>query len=124
MKGKITSKALESKKDMIEFDVFNSITRLLNFPTPSKQRQIIHKINRILIEIEFIKKNKQKFSHLTQREKEIVGLLIKGNNNPQIAEHLFISRYTVEQHRKNINRKLEIHSVGQLYPFAYAFNLI
>ena len=47
---------------------------------------------------------------LTQREKEIIKELIKGLNVPQIAENLFISPYTVETHKKNIFKKLNIHN--------------
>lgn len=115
---------MSQSNEIMEFDFLNSIRTLLKIPTAVKQKQVIHKMKRINDEMQFIKKNKRKFSYLTEREKEIIGLLINGNNNPQIANQLFISRYTVEQHRKNINRKLEIHSIVELYPFAYAFNLI
>jgi DNA-binding CsgD family transcriptional regulator len=65
-----------------------------------------------------------KFDSLTKREIEVIYMLAKGHNNPQIAESLCISRHTVEQHRKNINRKLGIHSYFQLFQYALAFNLI
>lgn len=44
-------------------------------------------------------------SLLTDREKEIVRLLINGKNSKTIAETLFISKQTVDTHRKNILRK-------------------
>lgn len=47
---------------------------------------------------------------ITRREKEIITELLKGNNVPQIAENLFISTYTVETHKKNIFKKLDIHN--------------
>lgn len=90
----------------------------------AESRQIIHKLNRILVEIEFGNKNRHKFLSLTEREKQIITLIVLGNSNPQIADQLFISRSTVEQHRKNINRKLELNTLSDLCLFAYAFNLI
>ena len=71
-----------------------------------------------------MRKNFKKFAALTRREKEIVSLVALGNNNPQIAERLFISRHTVEQHRKNINRKLEFNTYRELILFAEVFELI
>lgn len=47
---------------------------------------------------------------LTRREKEIIVELVKGYNVPKIAENLFISAYTVETHKKNIFKKLDIHN--------------
>ncbi|MFC0603466.1 response regulator [Winogradskyella pulchriflava] len=47
---------------------------------------------------------------ITRREKEIILELVKGNNVPQIAKNLFISTYTVETHKKNIFKKLNIHN--------------
>lgn len=100
----------------------NTLITLSSFV--DKIDHIGHKLNRILDENEFMKKNFLKFAQLTVRERELIGLLAKGYNNPQIAEMLFISRNTVEQHRKNINRKLEIESFAQLLKFAQAFDLI
>lgn len=47
---------------------------------------------------------------ITRREKEIILELMQGHNVPQIAENLFISTYTVETHKKNIFKKLNIHN--------------
>lgn len=47
---------------------------------------------------------------LTRREKEIISELIEGLSVPQIAENLFISAHTVETHKKNIFKKLDIHN--------------
>ncbi|BAO75525.1 response regulator [Winogradskyella sp. PG-2] len=51
---------------------------------------------------------------ITRREKEIILELVKGNNVPQIAKALFISTYTVETHKKNIFKKLDIHNTIDL----------
>jgi len=84
----------------------------------------IHKLKRIRKQENFKIRNKVKFDSLTKREIEVIFLLARDHNNPQIAETLCISRYTVEQHRKNINRKLGINSYFQLFQYALAFNLI
>ena len=85
---------------------------------------IRHKLKRIYQEERFKEKHKHKFESLTNRELQVLGLLANDMNNPQIADELDISRYTVEQHRKNINRKLGAKSFGQLFRYALAFNLI
>lgn len=85
---------------------------------------IRHKIERIQQQEIFKYDHKDEFESLTNREVEIIILLANGFNNPLIAEHLFISRNTVEQHRKNINRKLKIKFFAQLYQYALAFDLV
>lgn len=45
---------------------------------------------------------------LTQREKEILCLVAQGLSNREIAEKIFLSRYTVESHIKHIYRKLAV----------------
>lgn len=98
---------------------------LLSISSPVKQiDEIGHKLNRVLDENVYMKKHLHLFSSLTKREKEIITLIVSGYNNPQIAETLFIARSTVEQHRKNINRKLEIKTFAQLMKFALAFDLV
>ena len=53
-------------------------------------------------------------SNLTEREKEILQLLIKGNSYKEIAGVLFISIETINSHVKNIYRKLNVHSRSEL----------
>ncbi len=47
---------------------------------------------------------------ITRREKEIISELMKGRNVPQIAKSLYISTHTVETHKKNIFKKLNVHN--------------
>ncbi|NMM49945.1 response regulator transcription factor [Marinigracilibium pacificum] len=83
-----------------------------------------HKIRRIIKQEEFRLSHINQFQKLTPREKEIIELVIDGLNNKDISDQLFISRSTVEQHRKNINRKLAVRNVMELYRFALAFDLV
>jgi DNA-binding NarL/FixJ family response regulator len=53
-------------------------------------------------------------SNLTDREKEILKLLIKGNSYKEIAGALFISVETLNSHIKHIYRKLNVHSRSEL----------
>ena len=55
---------------------------------------------------------------LTPREREIVQLLAEGKSNKQVATALGISPKTIETHRANIMRKLNLHSVSDLVRFA------
>ena len=50
------------------------------------------------------------FGHLTEREREILGLLAKGLRNDDIAAGLFISPQTVQTHVRNLLGKLGVHS--------------
>lgn len=61
---------------------------------------------------------------LSAREREVLKLIAKEFTNEQIAEELFISRRTVETHRKNIFKKTNTNTLVGLIKFAYANNLI
>ncbi len=60
------------------------------------------------------------FSHkllndgITNRERDVIRLLVLNNSSKQIAEKLFISSKTVDTHRRNILKKLNISSTGEL----------
>ena len=58
---------------------------------------------------------------LSQREKEIV---ICGMTNKEIAEKLFLSIHTVITHRRNISKKLQIHSAAGLTIYAIVNKLV
>ena len=55
---------------------------------------------------------------LTQREREILKMVAEGYKNKDIADCLCISAKTVEKHRANLMRKLDLHSASALTAFA------
>ncbi len=61
---------------------------------------------------------------ISEREKEIIVCLVQGMSNKEVAAKLFISVNTVITHRRNIARKLQIHSLAGLTIYAIANNLI
>lgn len=70
---------------------------------------------------------KDKKSHLvalSKREKEILNLICQGHSTIAISKQLFISKYTVETHRKNILRKLDLRSSTELVSYAYREGLV
>ncbi|HSZ24207.1 MAG TPA: response regulator transcription factor [Cytophagaceae bacterium] len=55
---------------------------------------------------------------LTEREQEVLAEIVKGFTTKQIAEKLFISHRTVETHRVNLMKKLEVHNIAELVKIA------
>jgi two-component system NarL family response regulator len=55
---------------------------------------------------------------LSPREKEVLQLLAEGLSSPEIGKRLFVAKTTVETHRRNVMRKLRIHSVADLTKYA------
>lgn len=58
------------------------------------------------------------YSALGAREREVLQLLAEGHSSPEIAKRLHISPSTVETHRRNIMKKLDVHSVAELTKYA------
>lgn len=61
---------------------------------------------------------------LTSREKEILELIAEGFTNPQIAEKIFLSPFTVDSHRKNLLAKLAVKNTASLIRLAVEKKLI
>jgi len=59
-----------------------------------------------------------KFAELTVRELDVIVLLSRGYTNKEIASKLFLSKYTVDTHRKNIMKKFKLKTTGQLIYYA------
>lgn len=55
---------------------------------------------------------------LTDREIEVLKLIVHENTTPEIAKKLFISVYTVETHRKNLIKKLKVKNIAGLVKYA------
>ena len=71
-----------------------------------------------------IGKNQEGADALGEREKDVIVALVQGMTNKEIADHLFISINTVITHRRNIARKLQIHSPAGLTIYAIVNNLV
>ena len=61
---------------------------------------------------------------LSDRERDVIVSLVQGMSNKEIADHLFISVNTVITHRRNIARKLQIHSPAGLTIYAIINGLV
>jgi len=61
---------------------------------------------------------------LTNREKEILELIAEGFTNPQIAEKIFLSPFTVDTHRKNLLAKMNVKNTASLIRLAVEQKLI
>jgi DNA-binding NarL/FixJ family response regulator len=61
---------------------------------------------------------------LTAREREVLRLIAEGNTNQQIADELTVSKKTIESHRANVMRKLDLHDVTELVKYALRKGLI
>jgi two-component system response regulator NreC len=64
------------------------------------------------------------FSRLTNREREVLQLIAEGNTSKEIAVLLYISVKTVENHRANIMKKLDIHETAGLVRYAIKIGLV
>lgn len=64
------------------------------------------------------------YGTLTPREQEVMRLLAEGLSSKVVAEKLFISPKTVENHRANIMNKLGLHSTLELVRYAAKIGLI
>ena len=67
---------------------------------------------------------RQGCNDLTEREMEILHLIIFEYTTSEIAEHLFLSIDTIKSHRRNIFRKLSARNVAGLVRKAFEYDLI
>ena len=63
-------------------------------------------------------------SSLSEQEKRVINLIINGLEEKQISEELFISKHTVHTHKKNLLKKLNLHTNAELVKFAYENKLV
>ena len=61
---------------------------------------------------------------LTEREREVIKLVAEGYKNREIAEMLSVSIKTVEKHRSNLMRKLDLHNASALTAYAIENGLV
>ena len=98
-------------------------TLTLSFPIDA-MHHMTSKAGRLLEENNFLRRNFKKYSKLSQREREVLKELALGKTSAETAADLFISLSTVDTHRKNIRKKLEMASYYELCQYARSFDLI
>ena len=69
-------------------------------------------------------KTRSAWDTLTRREREILKLIAEGYKNKEVADYLCISLKTVEKHRANLMKKLDLHSAAELTAFAVEKGLV
>jgi DNA-binding CsgD family transcriptional regulator len=62
--------------------------------------------------------------NLTPREVEVLRLIAEGYKSKEISDYLSISINTVDKHRGNLMRKLDLHSASALTHFAHKEGLV
>ena len=85
-------------------------------------------VSRMLVE-DYVREIKARgtqdsYELLTAREREVLHLLAEGKSNKEIAGLLNLSPYTVETHRRNLQEKLNLHSLAELILYAVRKGLI
>lgn len=82
------------------------------------------KAQRLLDENAFLRAQSARFASLTNRERQVLACICRGQSSGEIAESLFISVQTVDTHRRNLRQKLGTTSAYELGQYARAFDLL
>jgi len=106
-------------KDSTSERILESVKEVLNGGAPMNS-SIAAKVLKMFKEFIPVKGD----YNLTQREKEILKLLVEGLSKRQIAEKLFLSFHTIDSHIRNLYNKLEVHSGSSAVVKAVKENLI
>ncbi len=69
-------------------------------------------------------KNNKNHKEITDREQEILQLIVDGFTSKEIANKLFISPRTVDTHRSNLMQKLELNNIAELVRYAIENELV
>jgi len=102
--------------DLSNFDIINQ--PVMSLIDSSNKRKPFQQI--------FLEKGNDRINcvNITKRECEILALMISGKNSPQIAEKLFISYHTVENHKRNLRQKTNCKTSAELIYTVLKNNLL
>jgi two-component system response regulator NreC len=110
-------------KDTTHAELVSAIRHVLSgkrYLSPGVSEKVIEGY----LEEKRIVKTRTAWDTLTKREREILKLIAEGYKNKEIADYLCVSLKTVEKHRTNLMKKLDIHNVATLTAFAMEKDLV
>jgi len=122
----VVTKALKAGADAFiikntgKEELLRAIAKVMNdekYISAELSYNLLHTINKQPV-------NTNANSSITQREKEIIRYIADGFTNQEIADKLFISRRTVDTHRKNILHKLQLNNTAALIKYAAENHLL
>ncbi|AGH38064.1 reductase [Bibersteinia trehalosi USDA-ARS-USMARC-188] len=104
--GDVPMAVAELKKGAVDF---------LQKPASFEQlKQAITQVKTVSEQAVKIREISQNYAKLTEKERNLVPLIMQGFTNKQIADHLAISVRTVEVHRANVMEKMQAESLAEL----------
>jgi DNA-binding NarL/FixJ family response regulator len=104
-------------KDDSRTELFNALANVVtgnNYLSPS----IVDKVVAGYISGGDAPTSKPSWEVLTRREREVIKLIAEGRRTKEIAEYLSLSPKTIEKHRTNLMRKLDLHNVSEVTVYA------
>jgi len=125
---KILSEVLEAGingyllKNTDKVDLLNGIRAIMN-----GQKVFSSPISDLMTQSFLNQSNSKKpkvHKEITDREQEILQLIVEGLTSKEIAQKLFISPRTVDTHRANLMQKLELNNIAELVRYALEHNLV
>jgi DNA-binding NarL/FixJ family response regulator len=110
-------------KDSAEGDLIDAIRAVIRGKTFFSPE-----ISRMLVE-DYVREIRTRsvedsYELLTSREREVLQMIAEGRSNKEVATALNLSLYTVETHRRNLQDKLNLHSLAELILYAVRKRLI
>ncbi len=118
---------------IIEFEIKNNskfvsdeLSLIISYLNETGKQDITEEIQNIknIVLFDTLKKKNENLAHLTKREIEILELICDGLKNSEIAEKLFISNRTVDNHRANLLTKTETKNTACLVAYAIRNKII
>lgn len=104
-------------KDDSRTELFNALANVVsgnNYLSPS----IVDKVVAGYISGSGASTSKPSWEVLTRREREVIKLIAEGKRTKEIADYLSLSPKTIEKHRTNLMRKLDLHNVSEVTVYA------
>jgi DNA-binding NarL/FixJ family response regulator len=110
-------------KDSAEVDLVRAVREVLRgrpFFSPEIAQVLLEDYLRSLQQ----RNLQDSYELLTDREKQVLQLLVQGKNNKEVAVALDVSTNTVESHRNNLMKKLNLHNTAELVLYAVRKRII
>lgn len=83
-----------------------------------------NEVSKVMINSLLINNTTSNSTELSDRELEILSLIVNGNSNGEIGNKLKISSRTVETHKRNILRKLNLRNTAEMIKYALENNMV